>query len=102
MDSKDRSFTVEAFYKAGNKLRTHGGRYISSTPASAARKAFSQYYRHHKKSGRFSLEVHIRETTSGSSHKIFKYRVSKVAEHTEVERNGETIVYEYTTKVKAL
>lgn len=102
MDSKDRSFTVEAFYKAGKKLRTSGGRYISSTPAAAARKAFSQYYRHHKKSGRFSLEVYVRETTSGSAHKTFKYRVSKVSEHTEVERDGEVIVYEYTTKVKAI
>jgi hypothetical protein len=102
MDSKDRSFTVEAFYKAGSKLRTSGGRYISTTPAAAAKKAFSQYYRHHKKSGRFSLEVHIRETTSGSSHKTFKYRVSKVSEHNEIKRGGETIVYNYITTVKAL
>jgi hypothetical protein len=102
MDSQDRSFTVEALYKSGSKLRTSGGRYISTTPAGAAKKAFSQYYRHHKKSGRFSLEVHIRETTSGSSHKIFKYRVTKVADHNEVERNGETIVYKYSTKIRAL
>ena len=103
MESGDRSFTVEHFYtSSGTKLRTRGGRYISSTPASAARKAFSQYYRSHKKSGRFSLEVHIKETTSGSSHKIFKYKVSKVSEKRIVERAGETIVYNYTTKVKAL
>jgi hypothetical protein len=102
MDSQDRSFTVEAFYKSGSKLRTSGGRYISSTPAAAAKKAFSQYYRNHKKSGRFSLEVHIRETTSGSGHKTFKYKVTKVPDQTEVERDGETIVYKYSTKIRAL
>jgi hypothetical protein len=102
MDKQDRSFTVESFYKAGSKLKTNGGRYISSTPASAAKKAFSQYYRNHKKSGRFSLEVHIRETTNGSAHKTFKYQVSKVSEHQEVQRGKETIVYNYTTKIRSL
>ena len=102
MDSKDRSFTVEAFYKAGSKLRTSGGRYISTTPAAAAKKAFSQYYRHHKKSGRFTLEVHISETTSASAKKVFKYKVSKVNDSKEVLRNGEHILYKYTTKVKAI
>ena len=102
MDKQDRSFTVESFYKAGSKLKTNGGRYISSTPASAAKKAFSQYYRTHKKAGRLSLEVHVRETTNGSAHKTFKYQVSKVSEHHEIERGGETIVYNYITKVRAL
>jgi hypothetical protein len=102
MNKQDRSFTVDAFYKSGSKLKTNGGRYISTTPASAAKKAFSQYYRNHKKAGRFSLEVHIRETTSGSAHKIFKYRVSKVSEYNEIQRAKETIVYSYTTKIKAL
>jgi hypothetical protein len=101
MDNQDRSFTVEAFYKSGKKLRSSGGRYISSTPAAAAKKAFSQYYRNHK-SGRFSLEVHIRETTQNSSHKIYKYKVSKVKDEREVVRSGETIVYKYSTKIKSL
>jgi hypothetical protein len=102
MNSSDRSFTVESLYKSGKKIKSSGGRYISSTPASAARKAFSQYYRSHKKQGRFTLEIHIRETTSGSSHKIYKYRVSKIKKETEVIINGETIVYSYITKVKAI
>ena len=102
MNSEDRSFTVDALYKSGSRLRTSGGRYISTSPASAAKKAFSQYYRNHKRSGAFSLVVHIRETTSGSSHKTFKYRVSKVAERKEVVRGGETIVYKYITRVRAV
>lgn len=102
MNSSDRSFTVESFYKSGKKMKSSGGRYIGNTPASAARKAFSQYYRNHKKQGRFTLEIHIKETTSGSSHKIYKYKVSKIKQETEVIRNGETIVYSYITKIKAL
>lgn len=102
MDNKDRSFTVDALYMSGRRLRTTGGRYISLTPAAAAKKAFSQYYRNHKKSGRFSLEVHVRETTQNSSHKIFKYRVSKIKDEREVIKSGEAIIYKYTTKIKAL
>jgi hypothetical protein len=102
MNKTDRSFTVDAFYQNNKHLRANGGRYISSTPSGAAKKAFSQYYRHHKKSGRFSLEIHISETTSGSAKKVFKYKVSKVNDPKEVLRNGEYILYKYTTKVKAI
>lgn len=97
-----RSFTVESMHKACKSLGVHGGRYISSTPAGAAKKAFSQYYRNHKKSGRFSLQIQIMETTSGSSHKVFKYNVSKVNQEQQVVRNGETITYKYITKVKSI
>lgn len=102
MNKGDRSFTVDALYKSGSRLRKTGGRYISITPAGAAKKAFSQYYREHNIKGKITLEVHVKETTRGSSGKVFKYRVSKIQQHREVQRNGETIVYEYTTKVKSL
>jgi len=102
MNKLDRSFTVDAFYHNGKHLRANGGRYISSTPSGAAKKAFSQYYRHHKKAGRFSLEIHISETTSGSAKKVFKYKVSKVNEKNEVIRDGIPITYKYTTKIKAI
>ena len=97
-----RSFTVEAIYKAGKKSRISGGRYISETPSGAAKKAFSQAYRHMNSKGRLTLEVHVRETTQGSAHKTFKYKVAKKNESTEVEINGETIVFKYQTKTKAI
>lgn len=100
-----RSFTVEAIYKSGKKLRQDGGRYVSEAPANAAKKAFSQVFRNmsaSKKTGRVSLEIHVRETTRGSAGKIFKYKVSKTNHETEVEINGETVVYKYVTKVKAI
>ena len=102
MNKTDRSFTVDAFYQNSKHLRANGGRYISSTPSGAAKKAFSQYYRHHKKSGRFSLEIHISETTSGSAKKVFKYKVFKVNNPKEVLRNGEYILYKYRTNIKAI
>ena len=97
-----RSFTVESMYKGKTSLHTEGGRYISSTPSGAAKKAFSQYCRHHKVSGKLALEIHMRETTNDSAHKIFKYKVSKINQERQVVRNGETITYKYITKTKAL
>lgn len=98
----DRSFTIDSIYKNGNKIRFSGGRYISSTPSGAARKAFSQALRHLQAKGRLSLEIHMRETTQGSHKKIYKYKVSKVNDSKEVQRNGETVVYMYYTKIRAI
>lgn len=99
---ENRSFTVESMHKACKSLGVNGGRYISSTPSGAAKKAFSQYYRNHKNTGKLSLQIQIRETTSESSHKIFKYNVSKINQERQVVRNGKTITYKYITKVKAI
>jgi hypothetical protein len=97
-----RSFTVEAIYKSGKKSRISGGRYMSETPSAAAHKAFSQAYRSMRGKGAMTLEIHIRETTSRSAHKTFKYKVSKKASSKDVERGGEMIHYSYYTKVKAI
>ena len=98
-----RSFTIDKIINAnGNRIRFDGGRYLSQTPSGAARKAFSQAYRHMKAKGRLSLEIHIRETTNGSARKIFMYKVRRVAQETEREINGEIITYSYVTKVKAI
>lgn len=102
MESGDRSFTVTLIKKSGKKVKSNGGRYISKSPSSAARKAFSQYYRQHKASGQLSLEIHIKETTQNSSDKVFKYKVSKVKDPKDISRGKQIIHYEYTTKVKAL
>ncbi len=97
-----RSFTVDAIYRSGRKTRVSGGRYMSESPSGAAKKAFSQAYRQMRTKGRLTLEVHVRETTQGSAHKVFKYKVSKVNESTEVELNGETVVFKYQTKSKSM
>lgn len=101
-----RTFTVEAVLQSDKKLKMHGGRYVSETPSGAARKAFSQAYRQLRQAGsppsRFSLEIHLRETTRESKHKVYKYRVSKVNQSVEFVLNGETVIRNYVTKVKSL
>lgn len=97
-----RTFTIEAIYRNGRKIRFDGGRYVSDTPSGAARKAFTQAYRHTGATGRLSLEVHIRETTQGSSHKTYRYNVSRVANSTEAGWINEDVTFKYTTKVRAL
>ncbi|NBP00215.1 MAG: hypothetical protein EBU90_08830 [Proteobacteria bacterium] len=97
-----RTFTIEAIYNSsGNRINYDGGRFISDTPAGAARKAFSHAART-RKTGRLSLEIHMRETTQGSVHKIYKYQVRRVPNRSEIEHDGTSIVYKFTTKVRAL
>jgi len=98
-----RSFTIESIqkYKSG-KVNYVGGRFLSETPSAAARKAFTKAYHHLHSKGPLSLKVCMRETTRGSVKKEYTYRVTRKSEKVEVERNGETIVYNFTTKIKSL
>jgi hypothetical protein len=54
-----------------------GGRYISKTPANAARKAFTELCRTKRIRGICTLIVTIRETTKNSKHKIFTYKLKR-------------------------
>ncbi len=101
MESDERSFTVEKMLRGKKTLRTTGGRYISKSPSAAAKKAFSQYYRK-QTPGKMTLIIHIRETTNDSSHKIFKYKISKVLDNKQVEKDGKIIEYKYKTKIKKI
>lgn len=94
-----RSFTIEQIKKLdGKSVRYTGGRFISETPANSARKAFSKS----ATKGVNSLKITMRETTQNSSHKSYSYKVSRVKDYREVERDGKIIVYHYSTKIKAL
>jgi hypothetical protein len=101
-----RSFTIETVTLRGNTRsspRFAGGRFISSTPSSAAKKAFSQIYRELGRPKNLSIVIEIRETTRNSKKKLYKYRVTKKSSAQKlVERDGEIITYEYTTSIKSL
>jgi hypothetical protein len=98
-----RSFTIENIKKInGSTVRYTGGRFLSETPSASAKKAFTKAYHHLKASGPLTLKISIRETTQNSLHKIYDYKVTKKAAHVEVEINGETIVYNFTTKIKSI
>lgn len=97
MDSSKRSFTVDTInnkkVKSGN-----GGRYISSTPSGAAKKAYSQFATSAKK----QLVICMRETTQGSAKKCFKYKVSRQKQNNEVTIQGEPILFKYKIVTKAM
>ena len=98
-----RSFTIESVQKlSGASVPYNGGRYISETPSGAARKAFTKAYHHLNSTGPLSLKIVIRETTEGSAKKEFKYRVTRKSHTTEVQRNGEVVIYNFITKIKSI
>lgn len=98
-----RSFTIESIYRNnGGRINYTDGRFLSETPAGAAKKVFSKAYHSINAKGPLSLKIKIRETTQGSLHKIYQYRVTRKAEKVEVERNGELITYNFTTKIKSI
>jgi hypothetical protein len=102
--STHRSFTVIDVVTHSGRAKGKsnlGGRFISRTPASAAKKAATQICRESKIKGRCALDVTIQETTRGSSHKTYKYTVKRIKDPVTVERNGVEITYQYRTVVKA-
>lgn len=98
-----RSFTIEKITKTnGNQVRYNEGRFISKTPAGAVKKSFAKAYHYLNASGALSLKITIRETTQGSLHKSYSYRVTRKAEKKTVVRDGETITYNFTTSIKSI
>lgn len=97
-----RSFTIESVYKNKTKLNYSGGRYISASPSSAAKKAFTNIYNSLNTNGKMSLIITIRETTQDSNKKLYKYKVSRVKEIKTIERDGVNITYNFSTKVKSM
>ena len=97
-----RSFTIESIKKQGSsKSSKTGGRYISSTPASAAQKAFTKRF-HNNTSKTLKATVVIRETTQNSLKKTYKYTIKRVYDPVEVEKGKETIEYKFRYKIKSV
>lgn len=97
-----RSFTIEGIYNSGKKVKYDGGRFMSETPSRAAAKAFNKACKFANKKGRAVMIVKLRETTQGSPKKTFNYKVARIKEPREIVRDGRTIVYMYTTKVRSI
>ena len=91
-----RSFTVLDYPQKGETY----GRYLANTPKRAANKAFTQLSRliNLKNTDRKNMLVFtLKETTSGSNHKNFKYAGTRVKLHKplHINRGGKDIVYSY-------
>ena len=93
MDTK-RSFIVIKVNKTnGIEIHVPRGRYISSSPRSAAEKAFTQITREKNiESG--TLLITMRETTKDSKGNMWTYNLTKQLRSEPLELNGRTIRYE--------
>ena len=105
-----RSFEV---IKVNSKSPSKTGRYLSSAPSSAVRKAFNELMRGKKSKSKSKskaksktkMVITIRETTLGSAKKEYTYKVSRVVlkePRVVVLKNGDEIVYRYDTIVESL
>jgi len=99
-----RSFTIVKINSSDRRVKSNsvGGRFQSTDPASAAKKAGSSICRQNNINSAIKFKVAIRETTQGSAHKIFVYSFSRFYNPRIVMRSGKQIAYEFETKVKSL
>jgi hypothetical protein len=97
MENGKRSFTIEKC----QKVKCDGGRYLSTTPGAAARKAARQIFAEHKVSG--SVKFMLRETTEGSNKKEYCYSAQKkTLNPPKVVKIGKSeVVYKHEYVVKA-
>ena len=94
-----RSFKIISVTRSGKHLDISGGRYVSSTPMGAARKMFSHATRLLKNCGKCTLVITLMETTANSKNKTYVYKISKVNNPVEIQKDGQKIVYKFKTTV---
>ena len=103
MDGK-RSFTI-VHLTSRNKIKSKaGGRYISNSAQRAAIKAFNRECKKSKVKGQCTLVIIMRETTSKSKHKLYRYKMKRVKLKTpkKMTRNGTTYLIKYKTIAKQI
>jgi len=91
-----RSFTV---VQVDGREVQDGGRYMSSSPMGAAKKAGSRIMR---KSGKNMVQLTVMEKTRDSKKKEYSYQVKKVKVNEMVVRGGVQILYKFKTVAKSL
>lgn len=94
-----RTFTVHKVHDYKNKKCC--GRYKNNNPQNAAKKAFKMIIGNDK-SKYISFTFEIRETTRGSSKKIYKYTFTRTIRENPIviKRDGVDIVYKYKIHTK--
>lgn len=101
-----RSFeVVEASKHGGCKTKSKPGRYVARTPFGAARKAFNKLCAKKRIRGQCTLIVGVRETTAGSAHKVFRYKMKRAKLSPPLimmEGTNNEYVIEYSTTGKAV
>merc|ERR1712166_655815 len=100
-----RSFTVIDVGKHGGcNTKFHGGKYISKTPVSAAKKSFNELCRVKKIRGVCTLEITVKETTTNSKEKEYTYKLHRKKLKNPIIRNpsgSKEYVIEYAVEAKS-
>lgn len=94
-----KTYTVES-----SSVNETGGRYKSSSPSAAARKAATKLFKKASKGTQSKVTFCLRETTVGSKKKEYHYVATRVKLAKPLVRviNGKEIVNRYKTEVKAV
>ena len=104
MDNK-RSFTIVSVSDKNGKKKGKdnlGGRFISTTPAGAAKKAGTHICRNTKIKGRCTLNITVKEITRGSANKEFSYKYQRIHDPVNVVRGDVEIIFNYSSNVTKL
>jgi hypothetical protein len=100
-----RSFTVidvtDPRYRI-SKSASIGGRFLSNTPAGAAKKAAQKACQFSGVNGPYSFQITIQEKTRGSHGNIYRYSVQRERSNRTVFRAGQEIVFGFEIKVHSL
>jgi|MDSX01.1.fsa_nt_gb hypothetical protein len=96
-----RSFTLVSVKGKSDKISEN--RFVSSNPSGAARKMFTRLCRDKSIKGVCSFEISLKETTQGSSDKVFKYELKRIKLDKPIilKRGDAKIKIEYKTELKA-
>jgi hypothetical protein len=82
-----------------NKIKTKniGGRFNSSNPSSAAKKAGSSICKRNGISSQCHFNIYIQETTQNSSKKLYGYSYKRIYNPKTVEKGGQMITFNFET-----
>jgi hypothetical protein len=81
------------------------GKYVSTTPSGAAKKAFTRLCRDMKKKSNCKFQLTIKETTKNSKHKTFTYEASRKkisGDGKIINLGGKPVIIKYTTDIKSV
>jgi hypothetical protein len=105
MQKKMRSFTVvrviDKYGKKKGSANLHG-RFRSKTPVGAAKKSFTRICNKSAIKGQCAMNISVQETTRGSKHKEFSYKIIRKRSPTLVQHGKKQVVHRYKNIAKSL
>jgi len=100
-----RSFSIVRLANRNEKDKSKTeGRYIARDVIGAAKKAFNRECRNSKIRGQCTLIIILKETTKGSKHKRYVYKMKRVKlqKAIKIDRNNQSITINYKTNAQRI